>query len=153
MMFSLREQFESSSSGDWADIAGAGPSFQDDISSEILEYEDRKVQLQTIIDELAREAPSWDAEPVTVDVNVVATAQRFLRALPTNRELPQVAPDGEGDLLFVWETPHGNCILTVQNDVLHLVDNPGTQYAEHIDAQQFVGRRIPVSILHAIPTR
>ena len=124
-----------------------------DPSSEILEYENRKLLLQTLVDAMTDAAPTWDGDPAVVDPNAAATAQRFLKALPSNRELPKVAPDGEGDLLFVWEPPHGNCIVTVQNNLLHMVDGPGSPYAEHIDAQDYSGDRIPIAILHAIPMR
>jgi len=135
-----------------ADIAFGLPP-QNDISSDILDYEERKLQLQSIIEQMIHAAPSYDSDPVAVREGAAATAQRFLQVLPINRELPKVAPDGEGDLLFVWEPPHGNCIATVQEDMLHLVDQPGTAHAAHIDAQQFTGGHIPVQILHAIPMR
>lgn len=124
-----------------------------DLSSESLEYEDRKVRLQTIIEQMVVEAPSWDGEPATISNEAAETALRFLKALPSNRELPKVAPDGEGDVLFVWEPPHGNCIVTVQGGLLHMVDRPSTVNSEHIDGQRFAGYRIPISILHAIPMK
>jgi hypothetical protein len=124
-----------------------------DHSSELFEYDDRKLKLEAIIDSMVLQAPSWDSEPMTVSAQAARTAKRFLQALPRNRELPKVAPDGEGDLLFVWEKPYGSCIVTVQPNVLHLVDRANTRYAEHIDAQCFVGYQIPISILHAIPLR
>lgn len=125
-----------------------------DSSSESLEYEDRKARLLAIIDAMTKEAPSWDGEPASVSEESAATAKRFLKALSPNRELPKVAPDGEGDVLLVWEPPYGNCIVTVQGDNLHMVDQPGSLHAVHIDAQSFLpGYRIPVSILHAIPMR
>jgi hypothetical protein len=122
-------------------------------SSELFGYEDRKTRLDAVIAGMVREAPSWDSEPATISAETANTARRFLRALPHNRALPKVAADGEGDLLFVWEPPYGSCIVTVQPGLLHLVDHPGTQYAEHIDAQPFIGRHIPLAILHALPLR
>ena len=126
---------------------------QQDLSSETLEYDTRKLQLQALVSAMAAAAPSWDAEDVVVNPDTVAAARRFLLALPNNRELPKVSPDGEGDLLFVWEPPHGDCIVTVQAGVLHMVDQPGTPHVEHIDDQVFTGLRIPITILHAIPFR
>src|SRR5690242_18583766 len=98
----------------------------EDTSSLTLEYDERKQQLRDIIWSMVPEAPSWDSEPVTVTAKSAETAERFLRRLPPNRELPKVAPDGEGNLFFVWEPPHGNCIITVEPDQLHMVDQPGT---------------------------
>jgi hypothetical protein len=122
-----------------------------DLSSTTLEYEDRKARLQGLISRMIKEAPSWDGEPTRVEVRTALTAIRFLKVLPPDRELPKLAPDGEGDLLFVWQPPHGNCIVTVEGDLLHMVDQPGTQHVQHFDPIRFIGHRIPVSILHAIP--
>jgi hypothetical protein len=124
-----------------------------DTSSELLDYEDRKARLLSLIDEMESGGPSWDGEPANVSEAAASTARRFLKSLPTDRELPKICPDGEGDLLFVWEPPIGNCIVTVQDNMLHMVEQPGTQSVEHIDNQEFLGRRIPVSILPAIPKR
>jgi hypothetical protein len=124
-----------------------------DSSSESLEYEDRKARLLSLLDSMACGTPSWDGEVDIVSEESAKTARRFLKALPPNRELPKIAPDGEGDVLFVWEPPHGNCIITVQRDLLHLVDHPGSPYAAHVDEQMFTGYRMPVSVLHAIPLR
>jgi hypothetical protein len=122
-----------------------------DLSSASLEYEDRKARLEALIIRMITEAPSWDGKPTRISVQTALTAIRFLKVLPPDRELPKVAPDGEGDLLFVWEPPNGNCIVTVEGNLLHMVDQPGTQHVQHVDLKEFVSRRIPVSILHAIP--
>lgn len=127
--------------------------WDEDVSSEALEYQERKGALQAIIELMVNNAPAWDGEPATVSGGSAETAIRFLRALPPNRELPKVAPDGEDNILFVWEPPNGNCIVTVQDGLVHLVNQPGTRHVEHIDAQLFRSNRIPVSILHAIPLR
>src|SRR3990172_1026058 len=73
--------------------------FSFDVSSEALDYEDRRANLLTIIDGMVKHAPTWDGEPASVSEKSAETAKRFLKALPSNRELPKVAPDGEGDLL------------------------------------------------------
>jgi hypothetical protein len=124
-----------------------------DSSSESLDYEERKARLLAIIDGMKAGAPSWDGEPARVSEGSAETGKRFLKALPFNRELPKVSPDGEGDLLFVWEPPQGNCVVTIQDRILHVVEQPGTRSVEHIDNQPFTGRRLPVSILPAIPLR
>jgi hypothetical protein len=140
---------------DWSllQIEPAVAQYADDLSSEQLEYEDRKLRLMTLIDSMIDCAPSWDGESTFVTADAAATAIRFLSALPSNRSLPKVAPDGEGDILFVWEPPNGNCVVTVEDQMLHLVDQPGTRYVEHVDAVPFYGRRIPISILRSIPMK
>jgi hypothetical protein len=124
-----------------------------DVSSEQFDYLDRKARLRAVIDSMVEAAPSWSGEPCTVSNDSAQTAQAFLYLLTSNRELPKVAPDGEGDVLLVWEPPQGNCIVTVEPNLLHMVDRPGTPHVEHIDDQRFFGDRIPLSILHAIPMR
>lgn len=138
---------------DWGRSGQGVEENYDDLSSQQLEYEDRRVQLAVLIEAMIDDAPSWDGEPAKVTEGSAATAIRFLKSLPANRHLPQVAPDGEGDVLLVWEPPSGNCIVTVQDDLLHVLDLPGTRNVEHIDAQPFYGERIPVAVLQAIPVR
>lgn len=125
----------------------------DDISSANLEYEDRRAKLQELIDRMVTAAPSWDGEPLQVSNEAAATAIRFLRVLPSNRELPKVAPDGDGDVILIWEPPHGNCIVTVQDNCLHVVDQPGSKHVKHIDAEPFRSARIPISVLHVLPMK
>ena len=124
-----------------------------DVSSEQFDYQDRKARLRAAIDAMVEDAPTWSGEQSAVSMEAAKTAQSFLRLLTSNRELPKVAPDGEGDVLFVWEPPQGNCIVAVQSNMLHMVDQPGTQHVQHIDSQEFFGDRIPLAILHALPMR
>jgi hypothetical protein len=118
-----------------------------------LEHENRRVRLQKVVEAMQRTSAPWDPEVMAVSADSATTANRFLRALPIDCELPKVAPDGEGDILLVWEPPAGNCIVIVEGDNLHMVDQPGTRSATHVHNQKFLGDWIPVSILHAIPRR
>ncbi len=125
-----------------------------DISSAPLEQEDRRAALTAIIQKMEKVVPSWDgrdASPVSPEASETAT--RFLASLPSNRELPKVASDGDGNIIFVWEPPHGNCLMTVEPNLLHMVDKPGGPEVEHIDNQPFSGHRIPLAILSAIPLK
>lgn len=138
---------------DWNEFEESFGVVNDDLSSQQLEHEDRRARLVALVDAMIDGAPSWDGEPVEVAERSAATAIRFLQVLPTNRYLPQVSPDGEGDIMLVWVPPNGNCIVTVQECLLHLLDQPGTRNVEHIDAQPFFGERIPIAVLQAIPIR
>lgn len=129
---------------DWQDIS----------SSPLLEHENRRAALTAIIQQMETVSPSWDGSDGTViSPESSETAIRFLAALPTNRELPKVAPDGEGNVIFVWEPPHGNCLVTVVPNCLHMVDKPGGLAVQHIDDQEFTGNRIPLLILSALPLK
>jgi hypothetical protein len=125
----------------------------EDSSSEMFEYAERKARLRSFVDSMIDEAPSWNSEPVFVSEQAVATAQAFLRLLPNNRRLPVVAAEGDGGLLFVWEPPNGNCILVVEQNLLHLLDEPGTRSVAHIENERFLGTYIPPVILDRVPLK
>lgn len=124
----------------------------EDISSEAFERSDQIARILKAIFAFETIGLEWGGAAATLNAESADTARKFFRALPNDRELPQIAPDGEGGLLLVWEPPIGNCIVTVQNDRLHLVTNPGTPAVGYVDDEPFRGR-IPVSILHLLPKR
>ena len=129
-----------------------GAEWWQDTSSSLLKHVDERAALVLTIQEMETHPPSWDggdATPVTQEAS--ETAVRFLNLLPNNRELPKVAGDGEGNVILVWEPPHGNCLVTIEPNVLHMVNQPGSQAVEHIDNQPFDGVHFPVAILSAIP--
>ena len=122
-------------------------------SREQIEFENRKTRLIAAIERMKVTAPNWSADSLTVDSISAKSAEKFLNSLPGNARLPKVAPDGEGDVMFVWDDPDHTCVVTVEQRKLHLVSNPGTPDAKHVDSQQFLGVRIPNSILEYIPLK
>jgi hypothetical protein len=76
----------------------------------------------------------------------------FISNLPTNRMLPKVAADDEGDILLLWDKAVGAIGLTVEGYHLHLSINPGAD-STHIGPVLFSGPNIPPEILAEIPTR
>lgn len=122
-------------------------------SSEQVAFENRKARLISIVNSMKMSAPNWYGTTTTVNETSAASAEKFIKCLPGNAVLPRVAPDGEGDIMFVWEGPNENCIVTVERQTLHLVCKLGTPEVQQIPSQQFLGFQIPPTILAHIPTK
>ena len=115
------------------------------------EYDDRRERLIDLLDRMKTYAPNWSGDDeMAVSADAANTAKALLNLLKPDRELPKVAADGDGDVLLVWDD---QCIVTVQDRMLHMVEWPGTPHAEYVDAQPFFGRYLPVSVLRAIPMK
>jgi hypothetical protein len=135
-------------------LPDSGEYIDQDTSAETLAVQNRKAQLLAIISEYLGGAPAWDGgDAIAVSPGAVQTARRFISALPENRALPRVAPDGEGDVLLVWPPDQGDCIVTVEPAHVHLVTNATTRASRHVDAVPFNGERIPFELLRYLPLR
>jgi hypothetical protein len=130
------------------------PNSDETKSPQQIEFEKRKARLIDAVTAMRTSAPNWSGIDTRVRDSSSQSAKKFLECLPGNAILPRVAPDGEGDVMFVWELPgQQNCVVTVENRRLHLASDLGTPNARHVDAQRFLGVRIPKPILDRIPTR
>lgn len=92
-----------------------------------------------------------DSDSDFADPASVETAIAFLRKLPLHCQLPKAAPDSDGDIMMVWETPDYTILLTVAKWRLHAAVDPGTTRSEHIDNVPFDGDLIPARILNRLP--
>lgn len=82
-----------------------------------------------------------------------ATAEAFLRALPDNKSLPKLSPDGEGGVMMVWEAHNRTLLVTADESVLHTVFAAATPDAVYLNDIPFnAAKTIPREILDAIPT-
>ncbi len=89
---------------------------------------------------------------VLVSDETARAAQSFLDALPADRELPKVAPDGEGGLYMAWERiGEATVVIGVIGLLLYAVVGPGTPRSRHIPETAFDGTSIPMEILGEIP--
>jgi hypothetical protein len=122
-------------------------------SSEQVAFENRKARLISVVNSMKTSAPNWYGGSTTVNETSASSAEKFIKSLPGNALLPRVAPDGEGDIMFVWDGPNDNCIVTVEKRTLHLVSKLGTPEVQHVPSQQFLGFQIPPAILAHIPTK
>jgi hypothetical protein len=132
------------------------PTVSDDSSTksnEQVAFEKRRSRLISAVNRMKRHAVNWSGADTCVREESADTAIQFLRYLPGDAILPQVAPDGEGDIMFVWDYQNGNCIVTVERHLLHLVSKPGTSDEKHIGPQQFLGFTIPTAIELRIPRK
>jgi hypothetical protein len=111
--------------------------------------------LKALVAKLEEEPFSWgpqEGERLTAETS--RNAQLFLDLLPTDRELPKVAPDGDGGLYMAWERPgRPTVIVGVTGDRLFAVVNPGTAKSRHVPEARFDGSSIPGPILDVIPKR
>ncbi|HLZ03426.1 MAG TPA: hypothetical protein VKR55_14905 [Bradyrhizobium sp.] len=124
-------------------------------SSEQVEFEKRKARLIDAVTAMKSSAPNWSGRGTRVSEASAQSAKKFLECLPGNARLPRVAPDGEGDVMFVWDNLPGgqSCVVTVEKRDLHLACGLGTPEAQHVDAQRFLGLKIPKAIFDRIPSK
>jgi hypothetical protein len=122
-------------------------------SPEQLRFEERRSQLIDAVSGMKHSAPNWSGATSVVREESADSAVRFLRCLSGDAFLPRVAPDGEGDIMFVWDGPIGNCVVTVEKRSLHLVSEPGTANVQQFGPLQFLGFRIPPTIMAHIPRK
>ena len=118
-------------------------------------YNEKRSALKDLITGLTKEPFSWspdDGELVRPETS--RTAQRFLEVLPTHRELPRVAPDGDGGLYMAWEKPGQTTVVVgIVDNAVYGVVAPGTPKSRHIPEEEFDGENVPPEILSVIPKR
>jgi hypothetical protein len=118
-------------------------------------YYEKRSALKELITGLTKEPFSWspvDGELVRPETS--RTAQRFLEVLPPDRELPRVAPDGDGGLYMAWGKPgQPTVVVGIVDNAVYGVVAPGTPQSRHIPEQEFDGENVPPEILSAIPKR
>ena len=95
--------------------------------------------------------------PGSFEIAIVCETSRVRAAdlislIGSDRTLPRIAVDGEGDFILIWGKP-ANLLVTVEGDILHAVESPGTDKARHIDSLKFSGRAIPSEVYRLIPRR
>lgn len=134
---------------DFDAVAYAG----EDSAPRWFEHQSRRTALLELLESFRQHAPTWDATETFVTDGSLMTARIFIQALPENRQLPQVAPDGEGDILLRWPPERGDLIVTIEHGLFHVVVNVSTDRSQHIDAVPLLTDRIPPAILAYIPVR
>ncbi|QHP70453.1 hypothetical protein EI171_26080 [Bradyrhizobium sp. LCT2] len=123
-------------------------------SPEQAQFEAKKARLTEAIRSMKKSAPNWNGSSTRVNEMSALSAEKFLDCLPGKTPLPKVAPDGEGDVMFVWDDPgKPKCVLTVEKRALHLACGLGTADVKHVDDQRFLGVRIPQPILELLPSK
>jgi hypothetical protein len=113
----------------------------------------RKLLMSTI-GLLARHSATWsEREPVPIGRVSAETAFAFIRELPTDRAFPDVAPDGDGGIVMIWNRPDNRLLITVDEATLLCVRDPGGLGSYHFAPLRFDGETIPPMIMEQLPRR
>ncbi len=79
-------------------------------------------------------------------------AERLLNLLPTEYQLPRIAPDDEGGVILAWPDVGGQSVLiTMDGWTLHLVNAPARNAADYLDDLPFDGETLVEPIRNRIP--
>jgi hypothetical protein len=87
-----------------------------------------------------------------VSLKSIYSAVQIAEGLPTNRSLPKVTVDEDGDILMVWGEPIQQFALTIEGETIHMVVNPGT-VSNHLHPVIYYGGYLPLAILEHVPNR
>jgi hypothetical protein len=85
-------------------------------------------------------------------VNAISNSRAitFIEQLPTNRVLPKISADSDGDVLFFWDDTPTKVALTIEGYMIYLSINPGED-SVHFGPITFSGKHIPPLVLDKIP--
>lgn len=86
-----------------------------------------------------------------ISTSTMKSALSLISSLPYGTRLPKMSPDGEGGLIFVWDDPNRTLLVVLDDSMIHLVSQPGTQHAQYQEDIYFDQERLPPELLAAIP--
>jgi hypothetical protein len=119
-------------------------------SSERSQARDRLISL---IGQMQREGYSCVEERTSrISQDSAESAKALFELLLPSHRVPQIAPDGEGGLLAVWEDADSPTVLVIDNWRLHLVVAAATPNAKYFDDVPFDGERVPDVVAESIPS-
>jgi hypothetical protein len=112
-------------------------------------------ELLATIRYLAKNPITWSERDVGTRVDHLSaeTALAFIRAMPADRAFPKLAADGEGGLIFLWESQERKAMITVDGGLLWLVRQPGEPDSFHFSPLRFDGETIPRIVIESLPRR
>ena len=114
--------------------------------------QDRSAMCATI-DKFARHGLSWshyDSTRITQETR--ASANVLVSSLSQSKQLPKIAPDGDGSLMLLWENGNQSVLLTVDGWKMHVVFSPATPAATYIENIPYDGVTLPSEVFAAIPS-
>lgn len=86
-----------------------------------------------------------------ISMSTLQAAELFVQAFPRGKQLPIVAPDGDGGVLMAWAVPgQGRTLVTVADSMLFVVSRAGAPDAEYLPDLTFDGV-IAEEVLAIIP--
>jgi hypothetical protein len=87
----------------------------------------------------------------TVTRDSQRAAMSFVGALPVDKQLPRVAPDGDGGVLMAWDDLNdGSTVITVSEGMIYPVARAGTANVEYLNDMHFYDV-VPEAALSIIP--
>jgi hypothetical protein len=108
--------------------------------------------LEGLIWQFALFGMSWGSGPwARVSLDARDAGISFIRGLGSRARLPKVTPDGEGNLLLVWEKVEGPLMVVVDGPRVHMVKRAATPQSEHIADLPFINGRVPAEVLCEVP--
>jgi hypothetical protein len=112
-------------------------------------------ELLAAIKYLAQTPITWSEREPAVPIERLSaeTAMAFIRCMPGDRAFPKLALDGEGGLMFVWDSQERKAMITVDRAFLLLVTKPGEPASYHFNPLRFDGETIPSIIIESLPRR
>ena len=122
------------------------------VDDKTLTKERERAALGRLIERFRVEGFSWSGSDGTINDATSEAARALLNALPVEVKLPRIAPDGEGNLLMLWQGAANACLIVVSGWKLHLVENPTTPQAKYLDDVAFDGEIVPTEILTSLPS-
>jgi hypothetical protein len=91
------------------------------------------------------------AQDGAITAETLASLTGVIEALPTRKQLPVVAPDGEGGLTLAWHVAgQGRTLITVLGGVLYPIARAGTPQSVYFDEAP-ADRGVPQQLLAVIP--
>lgn len=120
------------------------------VASPTLEAETESRRKDALIEFL-----SSDAEAVACSLSLSEPSRKstilFLKSLGRHHVTPSLMEDGEGDTILIWGDP-AVLIVTVEENLLHSVINPGKPDAIYPSTESIVDGKIPQSVLKRVPS-
>jgi len=94
-----------------------------------------------------------DDDGVVVTKQASRNARHFLDSIVDKYELPKVAADGEGGLVFAWEEDNRtNVVVGFAEKVIYAVEAPGTNESKHFEEETYYDE-VPLKILQMLPMK
>lgn len=116
-------------------------------SNAVLARETAREALTDLLQKFAVHGFSMSPDHVqVVSPDSAKAAAAFLRLIPLGISMPQVAPDGEGGALFVWEQGARAVLIGVDESRLYVVRDPNTVHSTHFESS-FDGESIPRTVI------
>lgn len=109
-------------------------------------------RLKALISKIATHGLSWELRQTSrISSDTAVSALAFLESLSSNKKLPRISPDGDGNLILYWDGAHP-LLVTIDGWRAHAAFDATTAQATYLENIALNGLVIPRSIYSAIPS-